>query len=598
MSFEAIAVCVVAALVLVLLAMTRTPPDALLTGAMVFLMALPAPGPDGWRLGIISPEQAFAGFSNAGLLTVGVLYVVVKGLQETGAIDWVAQSVLGRPATVRGALVQLLAPVISASAFLNNTPLVAMLIPAVSDWARRLRISPSKLMIPLSYAAILGGTCSLIGTSTNLVVSGLATAEGLRPIAMFDVTWVGLPCALGGALFIIVFGPRLLPDRSSVTESLMDPREYALEMKIPVASALAGKSIEAAGLRQLPGAFLVSIERTGQFQPAPPPDFVLNSGDRLLFAGVVDSIRDLQNQRGLELATNQVLKLDSPRHERLLFEAVVSGSCPAVGKTIRESMFRSRYQAAVLAVARDGKRLQGKVGDIEVRPGDTLLIESDRDFAERHRNSRDFFLVSSIRDSAPRRHHRAAAALAILAAMVFVAAAGWMSMLLAGTIAAALMLIVGCCSVEDARVSIDWSVLIMIGSALGLGSALDSSGAAAAISGAALSAVGDHPWFVLAAVYVVTSAINEILTNNAAVALTFPVAVAAAQRLGVDPFPFVMAVMLAGSLSFASPIGYQTNLMVYGPGGYRFADFVRIGLPLNIVVGLIAIALIPLIWPF
>jgi di/tricarboxylate transporter len=513
-------------------------------------------------MGVISAGQAFAGFSNEGLLTVGVLYVVVKGLQETGAIDWVAQSVLGRPASVRGALVQLLAPVISASAFLNNTPLVAMLIPAVSDWARRLRISPSKLMIPLSYGAILGGTCSLIGTSTNLVVSGLAQAEGLRPIAMFDITWVGLPCAVGGALFLIAFGPRLLPDRVSVTDTLMDPREYALEMKIPVSSPLAGKSIEAAGLRQLPGAFLVSIERAGQWQPAPPPDFVLNSDDRLLFAGVVDSIRDLQNQRGLELATNQVLKLDSPRHERLLFEAVVSASCPAVGKTIRESMFRRRYQAAILAVARDGQRLQGKVGDIEVRPGDTLLIESDRGFGERHRNSRDFFLVSPIRDSAPRRHHRAFAALAILAAMVLVAAFDWMSMLLAGTIAAALMLIVGCCSVEDARASIDWSVLIMIGSALGLGSALSSSGAASAISGAALSAVGDNPWLVLAAVYVVTSAINEILTNNAAVALAFPVAIAAAQRLNVDSFPFVAVMFIVVELRRS--ISYQTNLMVYG----------------------------------
>ena len=345
------------------------------------------------------------------------------------------------------------------------------------------------------------------------------------------------------------------------------------------------------------GVVLVSVERTDQRQPAPPPDFVLKAGDRLLFAGVVDSIRDLQNQRGLELATDQVLKLDSPRHERLLFEAVVSGSCPAVGKTIRESMFRSRYQAAVLAVARDGQRLQGKVGDIEVRPGDTLLIESDRNFAERHRNSRDFFLVSPIRDSAPRRHHRAVAAVAILAAMVFVAAVGWMSMLLAGTLAAALMLIAGCCSVEDARASIDWSVLIMIGAALGLGSAMDSSGAAGVIAGAVLSSVGDHPWFVLAAVYVVTAVMTEVLTNSATVALIFPIAIASAQRLDVDPFPFVIAIMMAGSASFATPIGYQTNLMVYGPGGYRFGDFLRIGVPMNILVGLIAIGLIPLIWP-
>lgn len=594
---EALAVLAVTALVLILLIFTRGAPDAILAGAVTLMMVIPLPGPEGWRLGVISPAQAFAGFSNEGLLTVAVLYIVVKGLQETGAIDWVAQSVLGRPSTLRGALAQLFVPVISASAFLNNTPLVAMLIPAVDEWARRLRFSPSKLMIPLSYAAILGGSCSLIGTSTNLVVSGLAVAEGLQPIRMFDVTWVGLPCALAGVAFLLIAAPRLLPDRSSASESLLNPREYALEMMLPDSSPLAGSSIEAAGLRHLPGAFLVSVERSGHRQPAPPPEFILQAGDRLLFTGVVDSIRELQNQRGLELATNQVFKLDAPRHERLLFEAVVSRSCPLVGQTIREGRFRSRYQAAILAVARDGERLPGKVGNIELRPGDNLLIESDRNFAVRHKNSRDFFLVSSIHDSAPRRHHRAATAVAILAAMVFVAALGWMSMLLAGTVAAGLMLLTGCCSVDDARSSIDWSVLIVIGAALGLGAALDLSGAAGLIAEGALSTVGDHPWLVLAAVYILTSLMTEVLTNNAAVALIFPIAIATAQRLQVDPFPFVMAIMMAGSASFATPIGYQTNLMVYGPGGYRFGDFVRIGIPMNLIVGAVAIALIPLIWP-
>jgi di/tricarboxylate transporter len=596
--FDAFVVVSVAAAALAALALSRLPPDAVLAAALTSLLVLPGRGPDGWRLGVVSLEEAFAGFSNTGLLTVGVLYVVVTGLRETGAIDWVAQSVLGRPKTHRRALARLIGPVIGASAFLNNTPLVAMLIPAVDDWARRLRLSPSKLMIPLSYAAILGGSCSLIGTSTNLVVAGLAAADGDLPaIRMFDVTWVGLPCALVGAAFLLLLSPRLLPDRASAAETLQDPREYAMEMVVPESSPLAGRSVEEAGLRHLPGAYLASVERNGDSQPAIPPEFVLRAGDRLLFTGVVDSIRDLQNQRGLEPATNQALKLDAPRYSRQLFEAVISPTCPLVGKTVREGRFRNRYNAAILAAARNGVRLSGKIGDIRLRPGDTLLIEASRAFDDQHRNSRDFLLVSAIRDSAPRRYEKTGVAAAILAAMVVVAALGWLPMLTAAAVAAGAMLLTRCCSFAEARASIDWPVLIVIGCALGLGAALDSSGAAGFLAEAAISGVGDRPWLALATVYVATWLTTETLTNNAAVALIFPIAMATARGLGADPFPFVMAVTMAGSASFSTPIGYQTNLMVYGPGGYRFGDFVRIGAPMNLAIGATALVAIPLVWP-
>lgn len=599
LGIEATIVLGITALILGLLAFTRIPPDAVLVGGLVLLMIVPVPADDGVRLGVISAVEAFSGFNNSGLLTVGILFIVVRGLRETGAIDWITQSVLGRPGSLRGALTRLLCPIVGLSAFLNNTPLVAMMIPAVAEWARKLRLPPSKLMLPLSYAAILGGTCSLIGTSTNLVVSGLAAAHpGLPAIRMFDITWVGLPCAAIGLLFLLLLSPKLLPARGSVMSQLQDPREYLAEMIVPANSPLIGKSIEAAGLRHLPGTFLARVERDGESIPAVSPDHVLQSNDRLVFAGVVSSIKDLQNLRGLVPATDQLFKLDSPRYRRQLFEAVVSNTCPLAGRTIRQGRFRHRYNAVVLAVARSGERIRKKIGDIVLQPGDTLLIESSPFFAARYRDSRDFFLVSSIEDSAPRRHDRSLLAVSILLGMVVTAAMGWMSMLQAATIAAALMILTRCCSVEDARSSVDWSVLIVIGAALGIGNALEQSGGAATIANAALAAVGERPWVALAVVYLVTSLVTEILTNNAAVALVFPIALATAQRLDVNVLPFVIAIMMAGSASFATPIGYQTNLMVYGPGGYRFSDYLRVGLPMNALVGITAVGLIPIIWPF
>ena len=599
MGAEAAIVLAVLALVLGLLIFSRIPPDAVLVGGLTLLLVAPAPLATGWKLGVITTVEAFAGFSNPGMLTVGVLFIVVTGLRETGGIDWIAQSVLGRPSTVRRALARILLPVVGLSTFLNNTPVVAMLIPAVSEWAKKLKLAPSKLMIPLSYAAILGGTCSLIGTSTNLVVAGLViTQTDLPPLGMFDIAWVGVPCAALGSLFLLLFGPRLLPTRGSPAAQLSDPRQYTAEMIVPAGSPLVGKSIEQAGLRHLPGSYLTEIERQGTGIFAVGPEETLQANDRLIFAGIVESIRDLQNLRGLVPATNQVFKLDSPRYRRQLFEAVVSNTCPLAGKTIRDGRFRNRYNAVVLAVARGGERIRRKIGDIELRPGDTLLIEANATFAQQHRDSRDFFLVSAIEDSTPRRHERAFVAVLILAGMVGLAASGAVSMLVAAVLAAALMVLTRCCGLSEARNSVDWGVLIVIGAALGLGAGIESSGAAQLLAGSVLSMAGSDPYLTLVAVYLVTWLLTEILTNNAAVALMFPIAIAAAQQLEVSLLPFIMVMMIAGSASFATPIGYQTNLMVYGPGGYRFTDYTRIGIPMSLLIGLTALLLVPLIWPF
>ena len=590
----------VLAVVLVALVRSRIAPDIVLLGGLTLLLCVPVPDAAGvWRLGVLTVDEALAGLSNPGLVTVGALFVVAAGVRETGVVDGLARVALGAPKSLRGALVRILLPVVTFSAFLNNTPVVAMMIPAVRDWARKLGIAPSKLMLPLSYAAILGGTCTLIGTSTNLVVSGLVERQtDLGTLPVLEIAWLGVPCALVGATFILLFGPRLLPDRGSAASRLRDAREYTAEMVVPAGSPLVGRTVEAAGLRALPGAYLVEIEREGELLAAPGPTQVLHAGDQLVFTGVVGSIRELQTVRGLLPATNQIFKLDEPRPSRRLVEAVVSNTSPLVGRSIKAARFRTLYNAVIIAVARNGERVQGKVGEIEVRAGDTLLLEAPAQFAEQHRNDRDFFLVSQLEDSSPRRFQHATAATVILVAMIAAASLGVLSMLHASLLAAGLMLIARCTSTRAARESVEWSVLLVIAAAFGIGTAMEKSGLASLAITGLIDLAGGNPWGVLAAMYLATTVITEVLSNNAAVALVFPVAIGAAERLGVNLEPFVYSLMLAGSASFCTPIGYQTNLMVMGPGGYRFTDYVRFGLPLNLGLGALTVGLAPLIWPF
>ena len=570
-------------------AVTALPAEIVFLGAVAIL----------YVSGVLSTPAALNGFSNDGMVTVGVLYFVVTGLQQTGALEWVSQQVLGLPKRRFTTYVRLTVPVMLLSGFLNNTPVVAMFIPVVSDWCRKLRISPSKLMIPLSYASIFGGLCTLIGTSTNLVVSGLLIEATDHPgLGIFDITPVGLPCAIAGLVYLFVGQRWLLPNRKPVMGERDDMRQYTVEMVVAPRSPLAGKTVEQAGLRHLPGLYLAEIARGAQILPAVSPRETLREDDQLIFVGIVDSIVDLHRLRGLNPATDQVFKLDTPRTERRLIEAVVSNTCSLVGQTIRQGRFRSRYNAVVLAVARNGERLQGKIGDIRLRPGDTLLLETHPQFLERQRVSSDFYLVSDLPDSEPRRHAKAPIAIVILSLMVVLAGLGWLSMLKAAVLAAILMLVTGCCSPTRALQSIEWSVLLVIAAALGLSEAMQVTGTAEAIAETLLSVVGSTPFLALAVIYGVTSLLTELITNNAAAALMFPIALSVAQTLGVSYMPFVIAIMISASASFSTPIGYQTNLMVYGPGGYKFTDFMRIGIPLNLLFWTMTVFIAPLFYPF
>lgn len=573
--------------VLLTLAVTRIAADAVIMAAVTLLIVS----------GVLAPETALAGFANTGLMTVAALYVVAAGLRETGAIQWVAQGMLGQPHGTRHAQLRLLVPTSILSAFLNNTAVVAMFIPAVQEWARKLSIAPSKLLIPLSYAAILGGTCTLIGTSTNLVVNGLMESGGYQTFHLFELAWVGVPLVLAGAAFLFLFADRLLPGRGGVADQLDEVRKYSVEVAVEQDGPLVGKSIAAAGLRNLGHGYLHEIIRGNHILAAVGPNTILDADDRLMFVGTPDCAMELRSIQGLRPAQAGVHKLAIENHERRLVEAVISPDFPGLGKSIKEMGFRTHYRAAILSVYRAGESAQGKIGDIRLRVGDTLLMETNAAFVDQYRSRRDFLLVSAINDSTPPDFRRARRALAVLLVMVAMAGVGLLSMLEAAFLAAGAMLISRCVTVSRARGGIDFSVLIVIGGSFALGAAMTSSGLAQQIASLLTTSI-TAPLLALLVVYILTAVFTEMITNNAAAVLMFSIAVAVAEQVGASPIPFVVAVMFAASAAFITPIGYQTNLMVMGPGGYRFSDYVRIGLPLSVVAAIVCVSLIPMVWPF
>jgi di/tricarboxylate transporter len=572
-----------------MMAFTRTSPDIIMSAGLTVLLLS----------GVLLPEEALAGFANQGMLTVAVLYIVVSGLTETGAVGWIVQHILGQPRNTRQAQVRLMAPAAVLSAFLNNTPVVAVFVPAVKVWARRNKLSLSKLLIPLSYASIVGGTCTLIGTSTNLVVNGLLIDQvGLPGLGIFDLAWIGVPITASVLLFMLLFSGPLLPDRKEPLIHSDGMREYTAEMMVEEGSPLEGCCIEKAGLRSLPGLFLAEIERDDAILPAVEPRERLEANDRLIFVGAIESVVDLHRIRGLVPATNQVMKLEGARKDRSFFEAVLSDTCPLVGKSVCEGRFRTHYHAVIIALARNGERLRGKIGDMVLRAGDTLLLEARPDFINQQGRSRDFLLVSEVGGFHPPNHKDAPLALAIIIGMVALATSGLLSMLEAALVAAGLMIVSGCTSGRVARQAPDWQVLVVIATSFGVGAAMQKSGAAGLLADSIISLAGGNPWATLVLVFIATSLLTAIATNNVAAVLAFPIALSAAHHMNVDVMPFAITIMVAASASFATPIGYQTNLMVYNAGGYRFADFVRIGLPLTLLVGLVSVILVPLIWEF
>lgn len=570
------------------LALTRVSADLVLMAALALLLVF----------GVLGPVDALAGFANPGVITIATLYVVAAGLKETGAVQWIARLLLGHPKTQRAAQLRMIAPTGVLSGFMNNTAVVAMFIPAIQDWAQRLGIPASKLLLPLSYAAILGGTCTLIGTSTNLVVDGMLQSRLGINLGLFELAWVGVPLLVIGGAFLILVGHRLLPDRGGLSEELDQVREYGVEVEVESPGPLVGKTIAQAGLRALTYGYLTEIDRGGRLITAVEPDRTLQPGDKLYFVGAPECASELRRIQGLKPANGSVHKLEIKNHQRCLVEVVLGPEFPALNKTIRDSRFRTRFNAVILSVSREGKRVPGKLGDITFRMGDTLLLEASHEFAEQYRFRRDFLLVSALNDSTPPDFHKAPRALGILAVMVLLSASGLLSILEAAFLASGAMIVSGCLTASRARRSVDLPVLVVIASSFALGNAMTETGAAQWVAGGLLGFGPLTPWLALALVYLLTAVFTEVITNNAAAVLMFPIALAVSEQLGVNFLPFAVAVMFAASASFITPLGYQTNLMVYGPGRYRFTDYVRIGTPLSLLVASVAIGLIPLVWEF
>ena len=587
--------------------------------------------------GVITPAEALSGFANPAVVTIAALFVVAAGLRSTGVLDSIGNLLLGTATSVGSASRRLGGVVLSISAFINNTPVVAMFVPVVLAWCRRRGISPSRVLLPISYVAIMGGTCSLIGTSTNIIVNGLLREEQQREarrlaevgaegamyahlpgfheqlggMTLFEIGRVGFPVAVFGSAYLIFVGYRLLPNRSELVEQLDEQRrEYMVEMLVQPECRLIGKTVEQAGLRHLRGLFLIEIDRDDDVVTPVTPDDVIRAGDRLIFTGVVSTILDLVQIPGLVPAADLTYEIHPKRRMgRHLSEAVVSSSSPLVGTTVRHANFRRLYNAAVVAVHRNGAQLRRKIGDIVLRAGDTLLLQTRTEFSHAFRNNRDFFLVADVEDSQPRRHERAWLAVGLVVALIgwlFIGtwfqpegmAAGFGSAAIAALTIAGLMIVGRCIPAAEARNAVDLQVLVTIAAALGLGRALTESGAAEAIAQTVVGGAGRNPYVLLIGFYALTVVFTELISNAAVAAMLFPLGVALAAAGGFSPRPFAMALAMGASLSFITPVGYQTNLMVMGPGGYQPRDYLRAGLPLMIIAGVLVLTLVPYVWPF
>jgi di/tricarboxylate transporter len=575
--------------VLVLLTTTRMDTDVVLVGAMIMLTLL----------GILKPDHALQGFASSGVMTIAALYIVVAGLRETGAMAWISRLVLGRPRSLAAAQGKLMAVTSALSAVINNTPVVALFIPVAQEWASRFGYSISKLLLPMNHIVILAGMCTLIGTSTNLIVNSLLVKTvGHADLSLFSLVWIGVPLTIIGFIYMLVASPRLLPDRQSPVEQLENAREYAVEARVSPGGPLVGRSIAEVGLRSMRYAFVLEISRGPRLLTVVGPDEVLEANDRVTFVGVVDAVNELRRIPGLLIAEDQTFQLNLRQAKRCLVEIVLSATSPLVGRTVRESDFRGTYNAAIISISREGARLEGKLGDVRLRAGDTLLAETDQGFVERQKYNRDFLLVSALQDSAPPDFARAPVAFLILLGMLVASALEWVPLFQGSFIAAGLMVATGCVTLKAARKSIEYPVLAGIGASFALGFALAESGAAELLAGWIGSIARGDPFWALVVLYISTVMLTEMITNNAAGVLMFPIAMAVAADGGVNYLPYVICVMVGASAGFITPIGYQTNLMVYGPGGYRWADYIRFGTPLSIITGIATVLIVPRVWPF
>ncbi|WP_077623385.1 SLC13 family permease [Sediminibacillus massiliensis] len=550
--------------------------------------------------GVLTPEEALKGFSNEGMLTVALLFIVAAPLQKSGIINdmvkrWPSEN--GKP---RKSMLQFFGPISAFSGFLNNTPIVVAFTPVIRKWCQDRNVSPSKFLIPLSYATILGGTITLMGTSTNLVVHGLLLDRGMSGFSFFQLGIVGIPITIIGLIYLFTVGYKLLPDHKGFEQQVKEHyREYIAEMSVDPNFAFINHTVKEAGLRQLKGLYLIEIIRQDERISPVKATTVIQSGDRLVFTGLISTIADLQKIKGLKLQTGGKFSLDDLKNGNTqLVEAVVSHQSYLVNKSIKQAKFRSLYDAGVIAVHRNNERIRSKIGDIILRPGDALLVLGGSDFVEKYRQNNDFYVLSALEAPELKEDKKKGwITLGLLLVAILLVTSSLLSMFKAMSLLVIILLATRILTPQDAKQSIQFHVLLLIASAFGIGEAVEKSGLAQWVADSVLSFGRPLGLLViLFLLYVFTNLFTELLTNSAAAVLMFPIGMELAGQLQVEPMGMAVIIAIAASASFITPIGYQTNLIVYGPGGYKFTDYVKVGTPLSLLVMITTVLIVHTIW--
>lgn len=545
--------------------------------------------------GVLDVKEAFSGFSSTSVIVIGVLFVVVAGLTHTGVLQWIVRHLLGQPKSYKGAVMRLMLPVAALSSFLSNTTVVALFVNIVKMWSKKLGVSPSKLLIPLSYASGMGGVCTLIGTPPNLIISGLYADQTGTVMNVLATTIPGLFCLGVGVLSVIAMR-RLLPDRETPEEAFEDMSEFTVEMMVPLDNPNIGKRIAEAGLKDIHGGRLIEITHFDEVISPVPDDEPIMGGDRLVFAGQIDELLDLKESHGFVSADQPLFTQNEVKKDRQLRTAYVALNSSLINKCICDTTFEKDNNMTLVAVARYGQRIEKSPHEVKLHAADMLLLEcTPRLNINTDQLKSELYFYDS--EQVPNIGPQTIVSTAIMIAMVVLSALNVLPLLQCAFLAAFAMLIFRCCTPEQAMKAINWDILMVFAGSVVLGLAIQKTGIAERMAYGILDVCGTNPLIVMTAICFVATFITEFISNTAAGAMFFPIMYEAAIHMGYEPYPFLIALMISVSSSFATPIGSPTHMLVYAPGGYRFSDFLRIGLLMNLIILAANIFIVNIVYP-